>query len=87
MLQNSHITDLVTKYCVRFALRPGFNINKQDHKGIEAYRLDSRRGCFEYKRGRATICACAVKNNGQKVDFAKIDTGSGPETGIQLEVA
>ena len=36
---------------------------------------------------RATICACAVKKNGQKVDFAEIDTGSGPETGIQLGVA
>ena len=35
----------------------------------------------------ATICACAVKNNGQKVDFAEIDAGSRPETGIQLGVA
>ena len=70
------------KYCVRLALRPGFNIKITK----EAYRLDSR-GCLEYKRGGATICACAVKNNGQKVDFAEIDAGGGPETGIQLGVA
>ena len=42
---------------------------------------------LRYKRGVATICTCAVKNNGQKVDFAKIDAGGGPETGIQPEVA
>ena len=52
----------------------------------EAYHLDLR-GYLEYKRGEATICACAVKNNGQKVDFAEIDVGGGPETGIQLGVA
>ena len=63
------------KYCVRKALRLGFNINKI---AKEAYRLDSQ-GCLEYKRGGATICTCAVKNNGQKVD---IDVGGGPETGI-----
>ena len=27
------------------------------------------------------------RNNGQKVDFAEIDVGGGPETGIQLGVA
>ena len=76
-------TQLLEGISVRLALRPGFNINKITN---EAYCLDSR-DCLEYKRAGATICACAVKNNGQKVDFAEIDAGGGPETRIQLGVA
>lgn len=39
------------------------------------------------QRGVAACLRMRRLNNGQKVDFAEIDAGGGPETGIPLVVA
>ena len=56
-------------------------------KGYKAYLLDSCSRLSAVQRGVATCLRMRRLNNGQKVDFAEIDAGGGPETGIPLVVA